>query len=165
MTPSRRARALAVAIGFVATLGTSPAAQAGAVQAGPGDDWSLERDNADPALVGQRFSKLRRNPFDRAQFRALEKAIGRDALARRIDAAFERDPDDTALGVLAARIAIARGKPAEAAVKLAKIEAKAGRRAGAVFALRIDALEAAGDVPGAVKRRAIDLGGLADAAD
>jgi tetratricopeptide (TPR) repeat protein len=148
MTPSRRARALAVAMALAATLalGGSPEAHAE-----PDDDWSLERDNADPALVGQRFSKLRKNPFDRAQFRALEKAIGRDALAKRIESALVRDPDDVALGVLAARIAMARGKPADAAVKLAKLEAKAGRRAGAVFALRIDALEAAGDVAGAVK--------------
>jgi tetratricopeptide (TPR) repeat protein len=114
------------------------------------DDWSLERNASDPALVGQRFTKLRNHPFDRQQFRALERAIGREALAKKIDAALARDPGDVALGVLAARIAIARGKPADAAARLATIEAKAGRRAGAVFDLRVDALEAAGDTAGAI---------------
>lgn len=146
MSVPRRALALAARLAAAWALGTGATAAAAA----PDDDWSLERDAADPALVGQRFAKLRRNPFDRAQFRALEKAIGRDALERRIASALAHDPDDVALGVLSARVSMLRGKAADAAVRLAALEARAGRRAGAVFALRIDALEAAGDVAGAV---------------
>lgn len=154
--PLARTLALAVAAG-IALAGPATSRAAG----DDDDDWSLERDASDPALVSQRFAKLRRNPFDRQQFRALERAIGRDALARKIESALTRDPDDVSLGVLAARIAIARGKPADAATKLAAIEAKAGKRAAAVFDLRVDALEAAGDTTGAIaalRKRATTAG-------
>ncbi|HWB78063.1 MAG TPA: hypothetical protein VG755_24025, partial [Nannocystaceae bacterium] len=103
-----RVRARTVAALFVLLAGAAPTAQA---STGPDDDWSLERSDSDPALVGQRFSKLRRNPLDRGQWRALEKAIGREALARKITSALARDPDDVALQVLDARMAIAHGKP------------------------------------------------------
>jgi thioredoxin-like negative regulator of GroEL len=147
------------ALGLVLALGAPSAGHATELSASafaqlqasaPDDDWSLEHGASDPALVGQRFAKLRRAPFDRAQWRALEKAIGRDALARRISSALAKDPDDFALLVLSARASMAAGKPADAAQALAKVEAKAGRRAGQVFGLRIEALQAAGDHAGAI---------------
>ncbi|MBC7974950.1 MAG: hypothetical protein H7138_08185, partial [Myxococcales bacterium] len=115
----------AIVLGLAA--GSTPTARAA-----PADDWSLERTDADPALVGQRFAKLRRSPLDRTQWRALERAIGREALGRRIAAALARDPDDVALQVLDARLAIANGRPREAATRLAALESRAGRLAGAV---------------------------------
>ncbi len=147
MSLPRRAHALAARLTAVWIVALAPVASA---TAAPDDDWSLERGDADPALVGQRFAKLRRSPFDRAQFRALERSIGREALAKRIESALAREPTDLALGVLAARSEIARGQPADAATRLAGLEPVAGRRAAGVFALRIEALEAAGDVPGAI---------------
>lgn len=118
--------------------------------AAPDDDWSLTRSDSDPALVGQRFEKLRRSPFDRAQWKALERAIGREALGRRIAAAKAHAPDNLALAVLDARFQLVSGQPREAAARLAVIEPKAGRMAAQVFELRIDALEAAGDLATAV---------------
>ncbi|MBX7081327.1 MAG: tetratricopeptide repeat protein, partial [Nannocystaceae bacterium] len=121
------------------------------VQAAPADDdWSLTHEASDPTLVGQRFAKLQRNPFDRGQWRALERAIGREALGRRIESARARAPGSFALAVLSARFQLASGKPREAAATLAAIESKAGRSASQVFALRVDALEASGELTAAV---------------
>jgi tetratricopeptide (TPR) repeat protein len=125
---------LVVAAGFAPT----------ALHAGD-DDWSLERKASDPALVSQRFAKLRRNPFDQPQWRALRKALGPEPLARRITAALERTPDDVALRILSARTALDGGDPARAAKILAQVEPKAGRWREPVFAMRIDALVDAGD--------------------
>lgn len=110
-----------------------------------GDDWSLERKASDPELVTQRFTKLRRRPFDQRQWRALQRALGTDGLARRIDAALERDAEDLGLRILQARAALERGRPSKAASTLAEIEPLAGRWTAQVFSLRIDALEAAGN--------------------
>jgi len=109
----------------------------------PSDDWSLEHKNDDPALVSQRISKLRRNPFDGAQWRALKKALGAKRLQAKIHALRQGNPGDTSLQILAARAAAANGAPSKAAEQLAVIEAKGGRHASAAFWLRIDMLEAA----------------------
>jgi Flp pilus assembly protein TadD len=116
-----------------------------------GDDWGLERGAADPALVGQRFAKLRQDPFDAGQWRALEAAIGKGGLAKKIAEALARDPDDLALGILDARVRLGQGDARGAADRLAALEprAAAGLR-GRVRDLRVRALQAAGDVPAAV---------------
>ncbi|MCA9688983.1 MAG: tetratricopeptide repeat protein [Myxococcales bacterium] len=108
------------------------------------DDWSLERDNSDPELVARRFAKLRKDPFDRGQWRALEKAIGRKGLVAKIEAAHRRDPEDVSLAVLMSRVDLAAGRPRDAADRLDAIEARAGGLRGRVFNMRMDALEAAG---------------------
>ncbi len=144
--PSRARVVAALLVGLFVGGAAVPSASAA-----PDDDWSLERSDSDPALVNQRFTKLRRNPLDRGQWRALERAIGREALGRKISAALARDPDDVALQVLDARLAIVHGKPRDAATRLAALEPRAGRLAGAVFTMRIDALEAAGELAPAVE--------------
>src|SRR5690349_23406993 len=74
--PAPRARAwvwgAARALGLALALGAPAVGHAAQLHAfaPAGDDWSLEHEASDPALVGQRFSKLRRAPFDRAQWRA-----------------------------------------------------------------------------------------------
>ncbi len=115
-----------------------------AAAAAPADDWALERDDSDPTLVGQRMAKLRRNPLDRTQWRALERALGSGGLARRIAAARAKAPGDVALQILSARAALAAGSARVAADTLAPLEGRAGRWEGPAFALRIDALAAAG---------------------
>lgn len=127
-------------------LAASPAAAAPA----PDDDWSLERSASDPALVQQRFTKLRAQPFDQAQWRALEAAIGRAGLAKKIEAALARDPDDLALGILDARARILLGDPRTAATRLAALQPNAGKLRGKLLALQVEALTAAGDVRAAV---------------
>src|SRR5690606_1367162 len=53
----------------------------------PDDDWTIETKRDDDKLIEQRFAKLKANPFDRKQWRALEQAVGRTGLIRRIEAA------------------------------------------------------------------------------
>lgn len=132
--------ALAWALGAPATALASP----------PDDEWTLETKRNDSVLVAQRFAKLRHNPFDAKQWRALEKALGQGQLVRRIVSAHERAPKNLSLAILDARAALALGDPAGAAAKLAAIEPDAGRWQGRVFAMRVDALEAANDYREAV---------------
>ncbi len=123
----------------------------GSALAAPADDeWSLERGASDPALVSQRFTKLRASPFDTAQYRALEAAIGKQGLARRIAEALARAPDDLALGILDARVRLGQGDPRGAAERLAVLEARAGGMQARVLELRVRALAAAGDAPAAI---------------
>ncbi|MCY1062849.1 tetratricopeptide repeat protein [Nannocystis sp. SCPEA4] len=129
----------------LALLGT-PAAHAAPVE----DDWSVERSAADPALVQQRFDKLRKQPFDTAQWRALEAVLGKAGLAKKIEAGLSRTPGDLSLGILDARAKLALGDPRGAAARLAEVETKAGGLRSRVFKLRIEALQAAGDARGAV---------------
>lgn len=128
-----------------------------ALAAPPEDDWSIERNAADPALVQQRFDKLRKAPFDGAQWRALEAAIGKAGLAKRIDAALTKAPGDLALGILGARAQLAEGDARGAAARLAELEPRAGALRSRVLGLRVDALQAAGDLRGAVQ--ALEAGG------
>ena len=116
-----------------------------AAEAGPGDDWSLEHKSNDPTLVSQRFAKLRRNPFDGAQWKALTRALGLDGLARKIRGALKANPKSVSLRVLDARVDLAQGKAGVAAKKLEKLEPSAGRMAKQVFALRLTALGRAGE--------------------
>lgn len=121
------------------------------------DDWSLQRKSNDPTLVGQRMGKLRRSPFDRAQWNALRQAIGMEGLARKIRGELSRNPKSVALRVLDARVDLAQGKAGSAAKKLGALEADAGRHVAAVFELRIKALGAADDwgtAVGLLERRA-----------
>ncbi len=131
----------------------------------PGDDWGLERRADDPTLVSQRMAKLRKNPFDQTQLRALEKALGLDALRRRIESAIERNPDDVALAILSARVSLMAGEARRAAETLEAIEPRAGRWQAAVFALRIDALEQAGNLRKAVATLEARAADRTDAAD
>jgi tetratricopeptide (TPR) repeat protein len=126
-------------------LGAAPAHAAPA-----DDDWSVERSAADPALVQQRFDKLRKQPFDQAQWRALEAVLGKAGLAKRIEASLARAPGDPALGILDARAKLALGEPGAAAARLAELEPRAGSLRARVFKLRIEALLAAGDARGAI---------------
>lgn len=130
----------------------------------PSDDWSLEHKNDDPALVSQRISKLRRNPFDGAQWRALKKALGAKRLEAKIHALRQGNPGDVSLQILAARAAADNGAPSKAAEQLAVIEAKAGRHASSVFWLRIEMLEAAdehGTAVAALEAKAAESKGAA----
>ncbi|MEM7158275.1 MAG: tetratricopeptide repeat protein [Myxococcota bacterium] len=95
--------------------------------------------------MSQRMTKLERNPFDQAQWRALVKAIGLPSLASKIRKARKSRPRATALTILEARVEAAEGDPAKAAARLAELEATAGRWKGRIFEQRIDWLEAAGD--------------------
>lgn len=131
---------------WLALLAAPPAAAAPA----PDDDWSIERSNSDPALVQQRFTKLRAQPFDTSQWRALEAAIGKVGLAKRIEAALAKDPDDLALGILDARARLAGGDPRTAAGRLVALQPRAGKLSGKVLALQVEAQVAAGDVRAAV---------------
>jgi len=142
------ARWVSLHIGLAASLGTL--AIASPSRAAPGDDWSLEHKTNDPALVSQRMIKLRRSPLDGPQWRALTKAIGTQRLASKIEALRRRNPKDPALRILAARAQSALGDPAGAAKALDAIGADAGRYRGAIFWLRIDMLQAAGESATAV---------------
>jgi len=115
-----------------------------------GDDWSLERGASDPALVAQRFTKLRASPFDAAQWRALEAAIGKASLARKIGEALARDPGDFALGILDARARLALGDARAAADRLTALEPRSGALQPRVLELRVRALQTAGDVAAAI---------------
>lgn len=121
--------------------------------AGPpaaGDEWGLERGAADPALVGQRFAKLRKDPFDGQQWRALEAAIGRAGLAKKIAEAIAREPDDVALGILDARAKLGQGDARAAAQRLLTLEPRAGGLRARVLELRVRALTTAGETATAI---------------
>lgn len=130
----------------LATLGAAAPASA----APPADDWSLERRSDDPELVRQRLAKLHKRPFDRAQWRALEKALGKRTLARRILGRARAQPKDVGWAILAARAHLVLDDPATAAALLAKHIPKAGSQASRMFDLRIDAMVAADAHPAAV---------------
>lgn len=147
LPPARRRRGAGVCL----VVGACLLGHATPARAAPaGDDWSLERGAADPALVAQRFTRLRASPFDTAQWRALEAAIGRAGLARRIADALAREPTDLALGILDARARLALGDARAAADRLAAIEARAGGLQPRVLELRVRALQTAGDVAAAI---------------
>ncbi|MCB9752814.1 MAG: tetratricopeptide repeat protein [Myxococcales bacterium] len=139
----RRTRFFRTLLPLLCTTLSLTVAPAGEASAAPGDDWSLERDDRDPELVARRFAKLRAKPFDREQWRALEKSLGRKGLLGKIASALAKSPDDPALTILDARGKLARGDARGAAEQLATIEAKAGRWRGRVIELRADALESA----------------------
>lgn len=151
LPPARRRRVLAVSLAFGACLlgqtVTSPTARAAAPA---GDDWSLERGAGDPALVAQRFTKLRASPFDGAQWRALEAAIGKASLAKKIAEALARDPGDLALGILDARARLGGGDARGAADRLTALEPRSGALQPRVLELRVRALQIAGDVAAAI---------------
>lgn len=130
---------------MAAVLFATLAAPITASAAPAGDDWSLEHRNDDPALVSQRMTKLRKNPFDGSQWRALQRAIGTKALAARVASLLEKRPSDTALVILGARAQWAQGDPSGAAKKLAALHGKAGRWEDEVLMLRIEMLEAAAE--------------------
>lgn len=141
-SPSRFSRAV---IAVLAGCLVSGAAAGTAQATGPGDDdWSLSRKADDPALVSQRMTKLKRNPFDMAQWRALKKALGATRLHAKIEGQLERNPKSVAIRILAARALREKGDPAGAAKALEAVEADAGRLKGQVFSMRIDALRDAG---------------------
>ncbi|MBA3546123.1 MAG: hypothetical protein H0T76_06555, partial [Nannocystis sp.] len=126
-------------------------ARAHASQLAPGgDDWSLERGASDPALVAQRFTKLRASPFDAAQWRALEAAIGKASLAKKISEALAREPNDLNLGILDARARLALGDARTAADRLTALEPRAGGLQPRVLELRVRALQTSGDVAAAI---------------
>lgn len=109
----------------------------------PDDDWTLETRKDDEKLINQRFAKLKANPFDSKQWKALEKALGKKGLIRKIEAAATRSPDNVALQILQAQGELDEGDPSAAAARLEALEGKAGRWEKRVFDLRIDALESA----------------------
>jgi thioredoxin-like negative regulator of GroEL len=113
------------------------------VEASPPDEWTIETAPDDDKLVAQRFEKLRANPFDHKQWRALEQALGRGGLIRRIETASDRSPGNLALQILRAQAELARGDGRAAADRLAKLAGKAGKWESRVFDMRIDALEQA----------------------
>ena len=146
----RHGRTLGLAFG-ACLFGQIVATAVSAASAAPaGDEWSLERGAADPALVAQRFTKLRQSPFDAAQFRALEAAIGKLGLAKKITEALARAPDDLALGILDARVRLGQGDARGAADRLAALEPRAGGLQPRVLELRVKALGAAGDPSAAI---------------
>ncbi len=153
LPPARRRRGTGYSLVFGACLlgqaVLSRTARADLV-APTGDDWSLERGASDPALVAQRFTKLRASPFDAAQWRALEAAIGRTSLARKISEALAREPTDLALGILDARARLGLGDARAAADRLATLEPRSGGLAPRVLELRVRALQTAGDVAAAI---------------
>lgn len=146
--------AVGTSLGLCLALGTCLLGQvAGAAPPGEAplaDDWGLERGAADPALVGQRFNKLRQDPFDAKQWRALEGAIGKAGLAKKIAEAIARDPSDVALGILEARAKLGQGDARGAAQKLAALEGRAGGWRSRVLELRVRALQTAGEVASAI---------------
>jgi tetratricopeptide (TPR) repeat protein len=143
--PSRLARGSLVALVAGLVLLGAPARAAP-----PGDDWSIERSDRDPALLDQRFEKLRRRPWDAPQWRALEIALGRPGLARRIDSARDRSPSDPALIVLKARMLLREGRPRDAAALLADLKEPPRAWQKQLRELRIEAHLAAGDPRGAI---------------
>ena len=133
------------------SLGLLLSPSASAASAPPGDDWSIERDDRQPALLEQRFEKLRSKPFDRKQWRALERSMGAAGLAKKIDSAAKRSPKDPGLAILKARSLIVRGEPRSAAQLLLTIRDRAGRWRSSVIGLEVDAWIGAGDVQRAIK--------------
>ncbi|HVH97794.1 MAG TPA: hypothetical protein VM869_03760, partial [Enhygromyxa sp.] len=109
----------------------------------PEDDWTIETKRDDDKLIDQRFTKLRANPFDRKQWKALEQALGRSGLIRKIEVAADRAPDNTALQILRAQAEMLSGDAQAAATRLAALDGKAGKWNDRVFDLRVDALEEA----------------------
>lgn len=145
MMPRARSRRRRVLDGIVAlAIGTSFTGWVAPVSAAPDDAWSLERRRDDPKLVSQRMAKLRRNPFDQAQWRALTRALGQRGLANEIHAARRAHPSDVAVQILEARVMAASGDPAAAAAVLEKLEASASRWSGPIFEQRVEWLEQAG---------------------
>ncbi|EDM80725.1 hypothetical protein PPSIR1_12618 [Plesiocystis pacifica SIR-1] len=142
MPNARRSRAPGLLVGTTFVLACA-ALGVTAQAAPPGDDWTLETRKDDAKLIEQRFSKLKANPFDRKQWRALEKSLTRKGLLRKINTAAERAPSNVALQILAAQGELAKGDPAAAAERLAKLEGKSKRWDQQIFDLRIDALERA----------------------
>jgi predicted Zn-dependent protease len=136
---SARARRLVAPAGLLGLL----VVLALPVEASPPDEWTIETRPDDDKLVKQRFDKLRKNPFDGKQWRALEKALGRGGLIRRLESASDRSPNNTALQILRAKGEMLEGDPRAAAERLAKLAGKAGRWERRVFDMRIDALEQA----------------------
>lgn len=140
----RSTRVLGLVVGACwAAVGLPALAEAAPPQ---GDDWSIEAREDDETLVGQRLRKLHGAPFDGKQWRALERAIGRSALTKRLIDASRADPKDLAWAILAARAKLVRDDPAGAAETLAsvtstppKLARARGFWAGAVE-LRVDAL-------------------------
>jgi tetratricopeptide (TPR) repeat protein len=145
----RLARPLSRAI-VVGALGWMLLAPSDAQAGPPDDEWSLEHSASDALLVKQRFAKLKRNPFDQKQWRALDRALGTQRLAKRIASARAKSPKNLALGILAARASLALGDPAAAAEQLDALEDRAGKWRGRVFAMRVDALEASKRYPEAI---------------
>jgi tetratricopeptide (TPR) repeat protein len=153
---TRTVRAWTVGIGLWLCL-----APATSLAGPPDDEWTLETERDDALLVEQRLGKLRRNPFDDRQWRALEKALGPRRLARRLAAAAARDPGDVALAILDARASLS-ADPGRSAARLAAIEPRAGRWRPRVLALRVDALQAAdrpAEAIAALEGRAGELAG------
>lgn len=135
--PSSLIRASAGLVGLLMALSLP-------VQASPpADDWTIETERNDEKLVDQRFAKLRANPFDRKQWKALEQAIGRSGLIRKIEAASDRAPDNAALQILRAQAELLSGDAQAAATRLTALDGKAGKWNNRVFDLRVDALEQA----------------------
>ncbi len=145
-----RRGALALLVGTLGLLAAPRVANAG-----PPDEWSLEHDERDLVLVGQRLNKLHAAPFDTKQWRALEKALGAKGLRQRIEARAKANPKDVAWSILAARAAMAAGQPAAAVERLAEVSASLGKQGGSfaerVFALRIDAMTQAGESTEAIQ--------------
>ncbi len=98
----------------------------------------------------QRLAALHRRPFDRAQFRALERSLGRARLLARIEAKVRRAPDDPAWTILYARALVRAGRPEEAATALASVAGRTKRFEPGATLLRAEALERAGDLDGAL---------------
>ncbi|PRP93487.1 tetratricopeptide repeat protein [Enhygromyxa salina] len=120
-------------------LGPAPPVEASP----PEDDWTIETRPDDEKLVKQRFTKLKANPFDGKQWRALEKALGRGGLIRRIESASDRAPSNVALQILRAKGEMLQGDAQAAAERLAKLDGKSSKWDRRVFDMRVDALEQA----------------------
>lgn len=133
--------AVALAVSLVGPAWMPAQAHAGP----PDDDWSLEVTKRDDVLVKQRFSKLKKRPFDQKQWSALKKALGSKGLARMIGRAHRSAPNSVNLGILQAKALWMEGDPAAAAEQLAEVLPRAGKSAEKVFGLRVEALRAAGD--------------------
>lgn len=143
---SRISRAVIVrlTVGIASLLAVS-LAPSPAEAAPPSDDWSIEHHKDDPALVSQRMGKLRRNPFDSAQWRALVKSVGAKRLASKIAALRQRSPNDVSLKILSARASAANGNPSEGASILAGLAGRSAKRSGSILSLRVDMLQSAGE--------------------
>jgi tetratricopeptide (TPR) repeat protein len=123
-------------------IATAPRA---ANAAPPGGDWDLEAGRDDALLVEQRFAKLRKSPFENSQWRAIERAIGKRGLHRKIRGAAKRLPRDSSLQILLARVELAEQQPRAAAQRLETLAAGKLRSSWEtrVFNLYIDALTSA----------------------
>jgi len=114
--------------------------------AAPPDEWSLERREDAPDLVEQRVHKLVRTPFDRAQWSALLKTLGRERLGARILAGAQGHPGQPAWRVLEARWLIQNGRAAEAVRVLDRLERTPPAWERPLFELRITAWVESGQV-------------------